>query len=120
MQSINQTTHEEKEALYINYDILPMEKHGAITHFNISMNKLENPWDNVNDTTQYFRIPSNVLSWSATGLDNYTEYFITITAYTSIGPGPTRNATFRTATNGNKLIDLSFYPIPFDKHLSSM
>lgn len=96
---------EEKESLHINYtDLLPMEKRGQITHFNISINKVENPWDSVNDTTQFFEIPSNVFDWSINGLDNYTEYDISITAYTHVGPGPTKNVTYRTATNSKNNI----------------
>ena len=96
---------EEKESLHINYtDLLPMEKRGQITHFNISINKVENPWDSVNDTTQFFEIPSNVFDWSINGLDNYTEYDISITAYTHVGHGPTKNVTYRTATNSKNNI----------------
>lgn len=94
---------DEKESLYINYtDLLPMEKRGQIIHFNISINKLENPWDSVIDTTQFFEIPPNVFMWSINGLDNYTEYSISITTYTHVGSGPTKYVTFRTATNGKK------------------
>lgn len=105
VQSINQAMFDEKESLHINFtDLLSMEKRGQITHFNISINKLENPWDSVNDTTQFFEIPSNNFTWSINGLDNYTEYYISITAYTHVGPGPTRNATYRTAVNGNIIL----------------
>ena len=76
-----------------------MEKRGNITHFNVSVNKVENPWDTFNDTTRYFEVPSDAFEFSLFGLDNYTEYNITISAYTAVGAGPAYHVTFRTATN---------------------
>ncbi|XP_066935071.1 uncharacterized protein [Clytia hemisphaerica] len=102
VQSIIQVNHNETESLYIEYtDVLPLEKKGNITHFNISVNKVENTWEEEDNTTQYYRVDGGTFQFSIIGgLDNYTEYFITITPYTLIGPGPTHaNVTFRTAAN---------------------
>jgi len=60
---------------------------------------MENPWDTFNDTTRYFEVASNAFAFSLLGLDNYTEYNITVTAYTKVGAGPAYPVTFRTATN---------------------
>ena len=92
-----------KESLHINFtDLLLMEKNGIITKFNISLNKIENPWETVNDTTRYFILDGKTFELSMYGLDNYTEYEVSVTAYTIIGPGPTKKAVFRTASNGKK------------------
>ena len=108
IQSIQQTHFDEKESLHFNFtDLLPMEKRGNITHFNISVNKVENPWDTFNDTTRYFEVPSDAFEFSLLGLDNYTEYYITVAGYTAVGAGPVYNVTFRTATN-SKFLFVSF------------
>uniref|UniRef100_A0A7M5X0I0 Fibronectin type-III domain-containing protein n=1 Tax=Clytia hemisphaerica TaxID=252671 RepID=A0A7M5X0I0_9CNID len=100
VQSISQTSLEMKESLHINFtDLLVMDKKGNITKFNISLNKIENLWDTVNDTTKYFIIDGRTFELSMHGLDNFTEYEVSVTAYTLIGPGPTKNSVFRTATN---------------------
>ena len=104
IQSINQTSFELKESLHFNWtDILPMEKRGIITHWNISLNKIENAWDLTNDTTQYFRVEPDVYHLSISSLNNYTEYTIGITGYTAVGAGPMKTAVYRTATNGKLL-----------------
>ena len=77
-----------------------MEKRGAIIHYKISLNKIENYWDTFNDSTRFFSVPPDAFTWSVNGLDNYTEYVITVTANTIVGPGPSRNVTYRTAVNG--------------------
>ena len=100
VQSIEQTMFEEKESIHLNFtELLPMETRGEILHYNVSLNKMENPWDDVNDTTRFFNVATTDLKWSQNGLDNYTEYYIKITAYNVAGPGPSREVIFRTATN---------------------
>ena len=94
-----------KESLYINFtDLIPMEKRGTITKFNISLTKIENYWEIEEYVTQYFTVLPDAFEWSVNGLDNYTEYVVSITPYTHVGPGPSRNVTYRTAINSKFII----------------
>lgn len=88
-----------------------MEKRGTITHYNISLNKIENHWEKEDNSTEYFQVRSDAFEWSVNGLDNYTEYVISITPYTIVGPGPSRDVTYRTAVNSK----FGFYFCLYDK-----
>ena len=71
------------------------DQNGIINGYNISYFMLPNGTINYTDTSS--------LSFNITGLMIYTEYSISVAAYTSIGTGPSISIVVRTDSSGQLL-----------------
>ena len=79
--------------------VSPMERRGEVIHYNITVENILHSWQNIENSMREMFI-RNISNIFIEKLDNYTIYTVYITAYTTIGAGPTTTVVFRTGQNG--------------------